>query len=355
MKGHEEILLTIPGAVVNLVDQDKSQELAKGQFSVVKLFQGDKAIAIYAKVGGDLCWPVTKDAPTLKLDSRHYLFSVHTPPAAEEAGDHSAKSGRSEVLNFGVTFGEEESVGILDQCLKKHACLSLPSGSCSSWCSCLPNWSAAPPNSVKESGDSEAYWTSLAPNVEEYNTVLAKAIAGGSGQIIKGIFVISDGYSSQVRRGGELLRSRSKAGEKPSAQKKKSSEISPRVKKNIRRVRKLSKMTENLSSIVVDGVSVTPLDAMDSHTKSSRNCFKVLPAGDVVLASLDSYNKVLEATHVAGKDAAKTTSEVTTGVIAERYGEDAGEVAEDTLAITGHAIGTAVNVAKVTNPGLMLS
>lgn len=349
MKGHVEALLKIPAAVVNLVDVEKSVELAKGEFSLVRLAdEEDRSIAIYAKVGKDLRWPLAKDVPIVKVDARHYLFSVRAPPAAEEnAGSAKSGGGVPDVLNFGVSFGEieEERLELLDKWLKECACLSLPGSSWRSWC--LPS-----SEDEKSGGDSEAYWTVLAPKLEEYNSMMGKAIAAGSGSVVKGIFMCSDAYSSQVRKGGKLVRSRMKASEnKPSPKtKKSSSEISPRVKKNVKRIKKLSEMTETMSNIVVEGV-YSPLDTMGGFPAQSTCCkcrfSKMLPGGEVLLASLDAYNKILEAAQVAGKDAGRATSQEAAEIIAQRYGEDAGELTQDTMEIAGHAIGTGVNLTRL--------
>ncbi|KAH9310725.1 hypothetical protein KI387_025760 [Taxus chinensis] len=180
-------MVTVPGAVVNLVDdQEKSQEIARGEFSVIKLLQAE------------------------------------VKP------------------------------------------------------------------SVRNSNDSEIYWSDVAPKVKDYHNILAKGIAAGTGQIIKGIFLCSNAYSTTVKNGGEFLRSHLKAAEEePNSDHDK-------MKK----------------------------------TKKSSACYKIL-----------------KAIHLAGKDAFKTTSKETTEVVTHRFGEDAGETTRDTLAIVGHAIEAGVHIA----------
>ena len=84
-----------------------------------------------------------------------------------------------------------------------------------------------------------SYWTALAPRVEDYNSVAGKAIAAGFGQIIKGIFLCSNAYASQVQKGGAFIRSRLSKTTAAAAdhEKKKSNhgKISPSTKRNIRR------------------------------------------------------------------------------------------------------------------------
>lgn len=38
----------------------------------------------------------------------------------------------------------------------------------------------------------KVFWTEMAPNVDDYSNCVAKAIASGTGQIIRGIFWIRD-------------------------------------------------------------------------------------------------------------------------------------------------------------------
>lgn len=69
--------------------------------------------------------------------------------------------------------------------------------------------------------------------------------------------------------------------------------------------------------------------------------------GQVLLASLDAVNKVLDAAEVAEKQALSATFAATTRMVSERFGENAGEATEDVLATAGHCAGTAWNVLKI--------
>lgn len=363
-EGNQETLLRIPGkAVVNLVEAGEevsdSVQLGSGEFSIVRLVQGNTGIALFVQVGEDLRWPLTKDEPTLKLDSRHYLFSIRPPPDKEAADEDKAEerendNDSSEILNYGVAFADEEGLDSLDSFLEQHACFSLPAESISgtptkaSRCTCIPWWKRLNPRLGKSEG---AYWTALAPRVEDYNGVVAKAIAAGSGQVIKGLFLCSNAYTSQVRKGGEFVRGRvKKATAAEDHEKKKSSDAksSHQTKKNIRRVKNISRMTEKLTEDVLAGmITVTGVvTAPVVGSKAGQKFFSTLP-GDVILASLDAFNQILDAAELAGKDAISATSEVTVEIVSHRFGEDAGEVTSDTLAVGGHAMGTAWNVFKI--------
>ncbi|KAJ0010557.1 hypothetical protein Pint_34287 [Pistacia integerrima] len=58
-------------------------------------------------------------------------------------------------------------------------------------------------------------------------------------------------------------------------------------------------------------------------------------------------HKVCDAVEVAGKNVMSTTSVVTTGLVSERYGEQAAKATNEGLDAAGHAIGTAWAVFKI--------
>eukprot|EP01018_Ginkgo_biloba_P015517 Gb_39731 [translate_table: standard] len=299
------------------------------------------------EVGEDLLWPLTKDEPTLKLDSSHYLFSIRPPPAvaaeADEANANGMNAASTEILNYGVTFASEEGLELVDKYLPQHACFFI---STSESACCRPKLTMArPKHGADPEESSEAYWSTFEPKAKEYNSKLAK-----------------------VQKGGEFVRGRVKANAN------KTSDISPRTKENTRRilncslVKELSRMTEIMSENVVAGVFTggvfTASRAVTGSVASSKagQNFFTMPPGEVVLASLDAFMKdtilildiklllltdnVLQAAGVAGKEALSTTSEVTTEIVAHSFGEDAAEVTKDSLAIAGNAIGIAWNIFK---------
>lgn len=147
------------------MEEGGALELGKGEFTLVRVLEEDVPLATIIKVGEDVQWPLTKDEPVVKLDSFHYLFSL------------PMKDGNP--LSYGVTFsGQYDSrfMSSLDSFLKDHSCFSC----------------------ATSTGDKHVDWKEYAPRIESYNNVLAKAIAGGTGQIVKGIFKCSNAYTSQV-------------------------------------------------------------------------------------------------------------------------------------------------------------
>lgn len=75
---------------------------------------------------------------------------------------------------------------------------------------------------------SAAYWTTLAPNVEEYSGSVAKGIALGSGHVVKGIIWCGDVTVERIKWGNEFLKKRMAPGEKPA-------EVSPETLARIKR------------------------------------------------------------------------------------------------------------------------
>jgi hypothetical protein len=194
----EETLLRVPGASVHLVagGSDGPVELARGDLSVVRIAKDGVAVATAVRVGRDLGWPLARDEPVVRLDRLHYLFTLPDRDGT--------------FLNYGVSFdaaanADAAALASLDGFLRSNACFSAPSSSASA----LVPWSkssrARPTHQQQQqqqqqaaAASSDAYWNGFAPRMEGYNGVLAKAIAAGTGQLVKGIFMCSEAYASQV-------------------------------------------------------------------------------------------------------------------------------------------------------------
>ncbi|KAG5059050.1 hypothetical protein JHK87_000079 [Glycine soja] len=161
----QEVVLQIPGCKVHLMDEGEAIELAQGHFTIMKIMDKNVPLATTIKVGNSVQWPLTKDEPVVKVDALHYLFSL------------PVKDG-GEPLSYGVTFPEQcyGNMGMLDSFLKDQSCFS----------------------GLERNKKSDLNWEEFAPRVEDYNHFLARAIAGGTGQIVKGIFMCSNAYTNQV-------------------------------------------------------------------------------------------------------------------------------------------------------------
>ncbi|XP_020549632.1 senescence/dehydration-associated protein At4g35985, chloroplastic-like isoform X2 [Sesamum indicum] len=312
-----EILMRIPSCRVHLMDGGEALELAAADFELLRILDENVSLATTIKVGEELQWPLTKDEPVVKLDALHYLFSL------------PMKDG--EPLSYGVSFsdGNGADLGLLDSFLKENSLFS---------------------SSSSRSRKGDINWKEFAPAVDDYNSVLAKAIAGGTGQIVKGIFYCSNAYTNQVQKGGETILIRA-AEEKNQVALKDSTKSNSNgankksaVNKSLKRVRKLSKMTEKMSKAMLDVVGVASGSVMAPVVRSQagKTLLSMVP-GEVLLASLDAVN----AAEAAEKQAMTATSGAVTRMVTNRLGESAGEATEDALATAGHCAGTAWNVFKI--------
>ncbi|XP_039043367.1 protein EARLY-RESPONSIVE TO DEHYDRATION 7, chloroplastic-like [Hibiscus syriacus] len=338
----EKLLLKVPGAIVHLIEPQTSVEVASGDLSFVSLLQGGNVVAVFARIGDDIQWPLAKDEPVVKLDTSHYFFTLRVP------SDKDSKQ-TEDVLNYGLTIaakGQEGLLKELDRLLETYSCFSVQE------VKGIENWNLVDTRNVapeefdrKEKrdlivGSSMAYWTTLAPNVEDYSGSIARAIASGSGYIVKGILWCGDVTVDRLKWGNEFLTKRMKPGS--------TSEISPEALRRMKRVKKLTKMSEKVASGILSGVIKVSGFFTGSiiNSKVGKKFFNLLP-GEIVLASLDGFNKVCDAVEVAGRNVMSTSSVVTTKLISQRYGEKAGEVTNEGLDAAGHAIGTAWAVFKI--------
>ncbi|XP_020115116.1 protein EARLY-RESPONSIVE TO DEHYDRATION 7, chloroplastic-like [Ananas comosus] len=348
----EETLLRVPGAILHLIDERRSVPLASGDLYVIRLRQGDGVVAVLAGVSGDgdgaVQWPLGRDAAAaVRLDGAHYFFALRVP----EGGDGE------DVLSYGLTFaskGQEALLAELDRVLGAYTNFSVQkvAGAGGEAAEVLDGGAAAgelAPAEVAEEGPkremmekrSAAYWTTLAPNVEEYSGYAAKAIAVGSGQVVKGILWCGDVTVDRIRRGNELLKKRMGPNDK-------AAEVSPETLKRIKRVKRVTKMSEKVATGILSGVVKVSGYFTSSvvNSKAGKKFFGLLP-GEIVLASLEGFGKICDAVEVAGKNVLSTSSDVTTGLVSHRYGDQAAEAATEGLDAAGHAIGTAWAVFKI--------
>ncbi|CAI0628616.1 unnamed protein product [Linum tenue] len=339
----QETILKISGCTAYLVDEGEALELASGDFTIARVVTPDNKggfpLATVIKVGGHLQWPLTRDEPVVRLDSRHYLFSL------------PMRRGGARPLSYGLTFPRHVSskiAAVLDSFLAENSCFS---------------GSSSPVSSSSGSSSSNLEWKQLAPRVEDYNNVLARGIAEGTGQIVRGIFMCSNVYSNLVHSCAEMILNGGGGGKgdqvsyggAPPAGGMNSSKKSNGGAKSgggpnqnsLKRVRDLSKMTEEVSKAMLDGANVASSSVMAPllNSQAGKLLLASLP-GEVIFASLDAINKILDAAEAAEKQALAATTATTTRVVSQRYGEGAAETTGDVLATAGHATNTAWNVVK---------
>lgn len=348
----EEVIIKIPGTLVHLIDKDHSVQLASGDFSIIKLKQGDNIVAVLARVGDEIQWPLAKDETAVKLDQSHYFFTLRVPAEVQKETDEESYDLAENVLNYGLTIaakGQEKMLRKLDEELKRYSAFRnekvAGKGAENGW------WEVAKevsPEDVKRDGkkgellenSSSAYWTTLAPNVEDYSGSAARMIAAGSGQLVKGILWCGDVTVERLRWGNEFLQRKMGKGSE--------SQISPETLQRIKRVKKMTKMSEQVATGILSGVVRVSGFFTSSlvNSKAGKKFFSLLP-GEIVLASLDGFSKVCDAVEVAGKNIMSTSAVVTTELVSKRYGEQAAHATNEGFDAAGHAIGTAWAVFKI--------
>ncbi|KAL6498028.1 Senescence-associated protein [Orobanche gracilis] len=305
----EESLITIPGAILHLIDKHYSVELATGDLKIYRLRQGDNTVAVFVTVSDSIQWPLTKDLASVKLDCFHYFFSFRLPCETQDLDSSDEENGvkknkckgenekapkEDEVLSYGLTFvsnGLELLLKDLDPILETYSNFSVHKVEEEIVFAVVGEAAreitAGELESDKKKKDEverkcAAYWTTLAPNVEEYSGTAARLIATGSGQLVKGILWCGDVTVDRLKWGNEVLKKRMPRGV--------GSEIDPSTLKRIKRVKRVTKMTEKVATGVLSGVvKVSGLfTGSVANSKVGKKFFGLLP-GEMVLASLDGF------------------------------------------------------------------
>ncbi|KAK9064465.1 hypothetical protein SSX86_015847 [Deinandra increscens subsp. villosa] len=197
----EEVVVKIPGSIVHLIDKQQSIELASGALEIVRLRQGDAVVAVLARVGDAIQWPLAKDEAAVKLDGSHYFFTLRVPSGANS----ESESESDNLLNYGLTVTGKRLGKVLeafDRVLDEYSAFSVKEVERSV--------TATAAAAGEESGGAAeekaaAYWTTLAPNVEDYSGSVARLIAGGSGKLIKGILWCGDVTVERLKWGNEVI------------------------------------------------------------------------------------------------------------------------------------------------------
>lgn len=253
----EETLIQIPGVILNLIDKSYSVELACGDLKIVRIRQGNNTVVILASVADEIQWPLTKDGNAVKLDDSHYFFTLSFANQAgydSDSGDDKEKKSKTkkkdekeknkdgsnaDMLNYGVTIaskGQENLLKEFDGILQAYSSFSVQKVSEKAKEEVLDGKLAKETSPKDLKGEKKemmekkcaAYWTTLAPNVEDYSGSAAKMIATGSGQLIKGILWCGDVTVDRLKWGNEVLKKRMTPGEKVS-------EVSPETLRRIKR------------------------------------------------------------------------------------------------------------------------
>ena len=88
----KEVLIKISGVILNLVDKQYSVQLACGDFTVVRIRQGDNVVAVLGRaVASETQCPLAKDETAVNVDDSHYFFSFRVPKGHGSGSDSSEK------------------------------------------------------------------------------------------------------------------------------------------------------------------------------------------------------------------------------------------------------------------------
>ncbi|XP_052192333.1 protein EARLY-RESPONSIVE TO DEHYDRATION 7, chloroplastic-like isoform X2 [Diospyros lotus] len=289
----EEVLIRVPGTIVHLIDKQQSIELASGELTIVRLRQGENVVAVLARIGDEIQWPLAKDEAAVKLDESHYFFSLRVPGDARSDEEDRSEVGEDDenLLNYGLTIASKGQEGLLDAfdgVLEHYSAFSVQKvsaavdGSVAARETSPEEMAAEGKKKMLVEGSSAAYWTTLAPNVEDYSSGVARMIAAGSAQLIRGILWCGDVTVDRLNWGDEILKKRLGQGS--------NAEISPQAMKRMKRVKRMTKMSEKVATGILSGVVKVSGFFTSSIVNSSvgKKFFSLLP-GEIVLASLDGF------------------------------------------------------------------
>ncbi|CAH8332204.1 unnamed protein product [Eruca vesicaria subsp. sativa] len=308
----ELVLLQIPDCIVHLVNASEPLKLASGEFKLVKVSSDDSVtLAMLVRVGLDFQWPVVKDEPMVKVKDCDYLFTL----PVKDGGPFGYK----------VTFSGQDGdvlkkLEILEELMRDDSCLLSLSKT-----------------------NNEIDWKEFSPKAGEYNTVAAKAIAEGT----------VDLPIKQVQKGGSEITITTETDENSGNNRipKKNNIIT-----NIERVEALCKASETLGATAVldpedmiSGLMMAPV----LKSKLGKALLSTAP-GEILLASLDSVDKIIGAAEAAEIQTHSATSKAASNLVTKSFGEKAGETTGKVLETTGSLGRKAWKIQKSMDPSLSM-
>jgi spartin len=203
----EDVLLRVAGAQLHLIDRSRSHPLAAGDLSLLRIRSGDTSLAATALLH-PIQWPLTRDVPVVKLDPCHYSFSLAVPASADDPSP--------DTLHYGLTLSHPDPR--LDGLLATYTTFAVHS----------VVGTKELEGKVRSEVEAAAYWTAVAPNVEEYGSSVARGIATGAGHLAKGILWCGEVTVDRLKRGNEVLKKRMQPGDTDA-------DVSPEMLRRIKR------------------------------------------------------------------------------------------------------------------------
>ncbi|XP_028114461.1 protein EARLY-RESPONSIVE TO DEHYDRATION 7, chloroplastic-like [Camellia sinensis] len=203
--------------------------------TTVYTFHSSSCSTANGHIADEIQWPLGKYEVAVKLDELHYFFFLRAPKVDDSDSDSSDDKGSGKkgsvidpdnLLNYGLTIASKGQEGLLkefDEVLEHYSNFSVQmvseKGKKSEVLDVTIVKEIAPEDLESEKKKElmeeqcAAYWTTLAPNVEDYSGTAAKLIATGSRQLIKGILWCGDVSIDRLKWGNEVLRKMIKPSE----------------------------------------------------------------------------------------------------------------------------------------------
>ncbi|CAK9857996.1 unnamed protein product [Sphagnum jensenii] len=274
--GSETDVVKISGAQLFLIDRGESVLMQKGDFSLRLVKQEHSPLAAIVAAVGEVQWPIGKDAPALKVWNRHYTFAL---PG---------------LMVYGLLFPAETPVEVLQQleAVMNHYCTF----------EVHQEIAAAARHQISGSdgrSNMADYWTAMAPDVESTSLKIAQQICSKSS-----IAVAADHGSitttHSIRASAEVV-----------------GRGVPRMLKRMQQARRMSAIAKIMSMSVLKGA----IDAsqhvascsvgLDVNATDISNMSDHFSSGDVAVASVDAFAKLVEAVETAGNSVYGMTSAAT--------------------------------------------
>nr|KAJ0214908.1 hypothetical protein LSAT_V11C300153510 [Lactuca sativa] len=271
-------------------------------------------------VGEEIQWHLARHEACVKLDQSHYFFSLRAPKEKE----HEAM-----MLNYELTFaskGQDKLLKEMDELLEHCCSFSVQKEEEKKGALDLTMAERMSPSDLKMEANKEqmeqicrAYWTTLAPNVEDYSTKATKLIVAGSGQLVKGILWCGDITVDRLIKGNEILKL--KIG--PAS----NTTINPELLKAIHRFFYEylhfdyvgdEDDRDSCYGLLSGVLKITGFFTSSvASSKLGKKFFKFFP-GEIALATLDGFSKIYDAFEVSGKNVMSTSSTVTTELVSHK-------------------------------------
>ncbi|CAL9221772.1 unnamed protein product [Arabidopsis halleri] len=157
---------------------------------------------------------------------------------------------------------------------------------------------------------------------EKSSSALTKAIAEGTGHIIKGIFTCSNSYSKKIHKGGtvaEEVEERSGDISEIDGGGNNETKKNNKLNKNLQRAEKLWKVSEAIGMAVIEGEDMVSgwMVAPVVKSRLGKALLSTAP-GEVILASLDSFHNIIGAAEAAEIQTHSATSMAATRLVSKR-------------------------------------